>query len=940
MDNPFRTFGRLLMLLGCLAAVLFLPVRSALASVLGQEHSSSMLEQITGSKGMSGKTLNSATSAIWRAINARDLDSARKLIAQTRNRFQGWRPSANMRFVLAEQEVWQSLRDRPLPVARGQIHVFADQYQHGSFASDAAKSLQKMRSVLIDRELWRAQQNGETPTQIQTRIRIAQKDLPDYHAPAALLTRLSTELTAQSIPELAKKRQWTTILAMSRRLPAMFSSPYLENQQWLAQAEAHQGSLLMAGRYYYRQIHLANNYKEAFSELKDAAEVMPSSVVQILLEVVEKRYPDQLPSLQKWHLDVLLGDAARRHSVGQNERAWLDLQPHLTAIEARHQAQDARLIAAILGALGRPGESLHWWFMAAQWSKKSADWQTVGSIAMADGDLDLTAQSLAHLSPAANSAKPIFAWYYQQRGLQAYEQKDYAKTLDDLALSQKSKALPPGLKSIEAWSLLHLKQYVAASRGFSSLYEKNPDRANAGGIVTADFSAKKLSHAYDLARKRSGVLTTLLPMESMTRNVSWINEIPWRLAADGHIALPEKRSSYLAIAATDIWRGGSGVDGNNFNALVPSFFGQWGFNWHLAGFAQLSVPSVRANSASLNASVRNDQGAMLSSGALSGRNWMAPGLLLGLDDVRSGQSWRVALGWTSPSSLGGGTAQGAAQYRWDLGKSKSYLQLDALRQAVQQTWISYQGVNAQITLSDPSSGQLTHTLDYQWGAAMHNELGGSLYWTGSEPNSWDYLVSSHFDLITGRNLRNNPGWTAYLSAMKPVLSNAHWWAAIGPAAYGEGYAHNQNFSSPGYGDYYSPSWLLQPQLAMALSHWWSNGKLSVAASLGYQWARTAAAPFIAAPNLRSQLSSLQDGLDLTNASYTAAQTSNVSGALNVLFTQQLSQHWFVDGAASYQANPAFSQVQFGLDLRCVLSGNHLPDLASARLMASPGRVLP
>jgi hypothetical protein len=224
---------------------------------------------------------------------------------------------------------------------------------------------------------------------------------------------------------------------------------------------------------------------------------------------------------------------------------------------------------------------------------------------------------------------------------------------------------------------------------------------------------------------------------------------------------------------------------------------------------------------------------------------------------------------------------------------------------------------------------------------MRNQLALSYYRAGSKAPSWDYDASLHFNVMTGQNLRNNVGWTSYISAMKPIVHQGSWWAAVGPALYGEGYAHDENFTSPGYGDYYSPQWLVQPQMALVVSHWWGNrGRVSLAASLGYQWARTAAAPLIGSQQLTAALQQELASPSFTTGSYASADTGSLSGSLELLLSQRIATHWVLDGGASYMASPAFTQTEVGVAIRYIFRGRELPALTSARLVENLWRNQP
>ncbi|MEY2342351.1 cellulose synthase subunit BcsC-related outer membrane protein [Acidithiobacillus sp. IBUN Pt1247-S3] len=927
--------GRLLGLV--LLLFIWIASRPVFAAVVNHHESSNLVEQISGEKGSSSPELDAAVKNIWEKINQKNIALATAEIQSTEAKYHGWHPNAEMDFVLSELKVWQEIKHGSIEHATQELRRFTSRYAKGPEALQEQKDQISMQSVLMDRRLWWDLQQRATASEMRTKIKNAESEIPGYHPSPALLRVVETDQAADSVPDLAKKNDWNAVIALAQRYPLVFSSAkYPENALLLAHAQALSGNPLQASRYYYSQIQTSKNLARTQLLLNDASEVLPEFAVNSLYKTAKEKYPDATTQLERWHLNYLLGIAARWHAQGQNMRAWLLLMPQIAEIERAKRPSDARLIAAIQGALKHSASALQWWFLAARWSGKEEDWQTAGTLAMADGATVQAGEAMAHLPPESTPARTLYGWYFQQRAVNAFQHKDYEQTLYYLRELRSKQPLSAGMQSISAWSLIHLHEYSHASEMFHSLYRAEPNSDNAAGVALADYNTKSLASAYLLAQQVPGALSTYLPMPAMAANLDNINKITWRMNAKGQVILPAKRASFLLLGAGWMQRGGRGAGSSRLQEIAPGVLAQWGLNWHYSAFAQLHGSWLNSNVDSVQSTTPFGAAQSLGfvpSGSLS--NWRAPSILLGIDDLLPEYQWRVGFGWTSPSSIGGGSPQAVLQYQHNIGSKGSYLAVDALRDALRQSWISYNGTRGFLTLNEP--GKSAQSIPYEWGAAMRNQVGINGYYAGQKTMSWNYLATVHFNAITGHNIRSNYGWTSYLSAMKPVVVNESWWSAVGPALYSEGYARNENFTTPGYGNYYSPKWLLQPQLAVAVSHWWDGGSLSLAAGIGYQWARTAAAPLIGASALQGFSLAAGGG---AIGEFAAADNSNISGSIDLRVTQKIGQNWYLDSSASYQANPAFSQTNVGVGIRYVFSGLMPRTLSLAALLGNMWRLNP
>ncbi|WP_308390010.1 cellulose synthase subunit BcsC-related outer membrane protein [Acidithiobacillus sp. AMEEHan] len=909
----------------------------ALAAVVNQNESTNVVEQINGEQGAGSPELDAAVKDIWQEINRKDIISAMADIRATEKRFHGWHPSAEMEFVISEVRVWQEIKNGTLEHAKQELEDFISRYDKGAEAQQERKVKIRMQGALMDRLLWNDLQQGLSASEMRAKIKAAERQIPGYHSPSAIMRVLAANQAADDVPGLAGKGNWAAIIKLAQSYPAVFSTEkYPENALLLAHAQALTGNPLAASRYYHTQILTSKSLGQTQRILEDASDVLPEFIINILYKEALVKYPGAAMQLEQWHLRYLLGLASRWHIQGQNLRAWRILQPKLSAIERARRPDDAKLVAAILGAVKQNQASLHWWLLAARWSGKEEDWQTAGNLAMADGATTDVAQALAHLKPDSPQRQAIYEWYLQQLAASAFQHKDYERVLYYLREWPKTRALPVGMQRIKAWSLVHQHEYARADELFRSLYLNDPrSSGDAAGVALASYNDKSLGSAYALAKRVQGSLPGFLPMSEMAKNVPDINLIPWTMNGKGQVTEPLTRASFLLLGVGWMHRGGAPANSSQLEDLAPGLIGQWGLNWHYAAFARLHASWLQSNIQSLESTtpLGAAQLRVQPSGSLSG--WLAPSILLGVDDRMPRYLWRIGVGWTSPSNIDGGSPQAILEYRHNIGAKDSYWEVNATRDAVRQTWTSYHGTSGILTISGMKNDAIQ--IPYQWGAAMRNQVGFAGYWSGQKTMSWNYLASFHINAVTGENIRNNYGWDSYLSAMKPIFVDDSWWSAIGPALYSEGYAHNENFSTPGYGNYYSPKWLMQPQLSAAVSHWWSNGSLSLAAAVGYQWAHTNAAPFLG-KTAAAVISQAAVGQSI--GEFAAADTRNLSGSLELRVTQELAKNWYLDGSVIYQASPAFSQSNVGLAVRYVFSGVMPKTLSFAGLVGNMWRQYP
>ena len=896
-----------------------------------QRQQNNVISNIYTRKKHSLAAIDAAEQKIWTALNGGHLQTARTLIQRTAAQYPGWKPQPTMGFVLLEKTIWAEIRVGQTALAQSHMQRLQARYGQGALANKTHLSLVSMRNVLEENRLWHLLGEGHLQT-LQLAIQQIQREDPGYQPPQKLRFLMRQGLASRAVRRLAGQKSWNQIVALHDQTPSVFTLAYPGNRQVWAEALAATGHPERATLVYISLMQHSQHAAEVQGILSQAASQLPPQDMQVLYTRAQAQFPSAQHALERQHLQYIMMVAARAHTAHRNADALALVAPESAAIARLRQASDARLMGAILGANHHPRAALQWWVRAAQWSGKDADWQTVGNLAMADNDVPIAREAMAHL-PAGTPASAHFRQHSNiMAALRDYKNRDYAGTLRHLRAAQRFGPLSPGMQTIQAWSLVHTRHFKAASALFTTLYRQDPSSGNAVGVVIADQQIHNLAHTYQLAATTRGPLAAHLPMAIMRDHFADINAIPWRFVPPDQIAPPPARQSYLALGGSWEQRGGKGSGMTRMTEYLPSLQAQWGINWHLAAFTQWSSPDLYGGQPN-GGQLPVFGGASAATGQATGHVWQLPQFLFGVDDHEPHHHWRAALGWTSPSSLGGGTVQGLLRYTFIPSDNGSDWSVHVLRNSVRQTLLSYNGVQGNVSAN--VRGQTLH-IPYTWGAAMRNQIGASGYLSGGK-HGWSYIGTLHLNAITGRNIATNYGASTYLAAMRPVYTGAGWWVSLGPSFYAETYARNESFASPGYGGYFSPQWMAEPSLSANASHWWHGGALNVSAAIGYQWLHQAGGPYIGSTLLRDQLAPQLSTQNLVLSPYTASSGGSIAGSLNAVLTQRLGTHWYLDAGASYQANPAFQQAQAGLDIRYVFGGSHARTFIPAQYVSGMGR---
>ena len=897
-----------------------------------QSRPNDVISNIYTQKNRSLAAIGTAEQKIWAAINSNHLRTAQALIQRTTTQFPGWQPQPTMGFVLLVKTIWAEIRVGQVGLARMNMQQLQTRYGQGALADKTRVSLVSMRNVLEENRLWHLLGEGHLQA-LQFAIQQIQSEDPGYQPLQKMLEMMHQGLAARAVGRLERQKAWAQIVALHDQTPSVFTLAYSGNRQAWAEALAATGHPRHATLIYISLLQHCQHAAQAQGILNQAANRLPPQEMQVLYTRAQAQFPGHQQTLEKQHLQYVLMMASRAHSAHQNAEAAALVVPESVAINQLHKASDARLMGAILGANHQSHEALQWWIRAARWSGKAADWQTVGNLAMADNDVPVAREAMAHL-PAGTPASEHFRRHNDiMAALRDYKNRDYKGTLQHLQAAQQFGPLSPGMDTIKAWSLVHTKDYAAASALFTALYRQDPSSGNAVGVLIADQQTHNLAHTYQLAATTKGPLASHLPMTTMRDHRADINTIPWRFMPPDQIVPPPTRQSYLALGGSWEERGGSNSGMTQMTEYLPSLQAQWGINWHLAAFAQLSSPNLYGGQPT-SGQLPTLNVASTTSGNATGHVWQTPQFLLGVDNREPHQHWRAALGWTSPSGIGGGTVQGLLRYTFIPSSTGSNWSVHLLRDSVRQTLLSYNGVQENIQTTTTAGRTLD--LPYTWGAAIRNQVGASGYLSGGK-HGWSLIGTLHLNAVTGQNIQTNFGASTYLAAMKPVFTGAGWWVTVGPSVYAETYARNADFTSPGYGGYFSPQMMVQPSLSASASHWWHGGGVNISAAVGYQWLHQAGGPYLGFSPLRSQVAASLGTQGLVLSPYASSSGHNIAGSVNVVLTQRLSTHWYLDAGAAYQANPAFQQAQAGLDIRYVFGENHARTFIPAQYVAGMGR---
>ncbi|AWP24211.1 hypothetical protein C4901_13490 [Acidiferrobacter sp. SPIII_3] len=927
------------------AGILPLTMSPAAAYARGRVHGSGFLEaqgafdsnvtsNIYTRKGRSLRAINSNEKRIWEAITQGHLRRARALIDKTASEFPGWHPRAAMTFVLLEKSIWIHIGAGRLQAARRQIDDLRAHYGQGALASATRSAIAAMRVVMKNDELWGLLGHGHLYA-AQRAIRRMEAADPGYQPPHKLLATLNEDLGRRALGRYEKAHDWAQVVILYHHEPAIFDRAHAGNRLVLARAFAATGHLGRARTAFSVLLRDAKHLGQAETLLGLAATHLTVADMQALYARAQARFPRDWRALRAAHLRYLLMKAARAHAAHHDRRALALVATQGPAIMALHAAADARLMGALYGAEGHRREALRWWLRAADWSGETRDWRVVGTLALADHNAALMATAITRLPPGTKERLRLRRQADFVDALSAYRHGRYVATLKILRDARRLGPLSAGMRAIEAWSLVHTDRFRRAGVLFTALYRAHPTSGNAAGLIIADQHLHEFAAAYHLAATLKGPLAARLPMATMGHHLADINEMPWRFVAPDDIAAPSPRQSYLAVGGSWGQRGGHSSGLAAMRVYQPSLQAQLGINWHLTAFAQVSSPLIEDGQPAYGQlpMMAATGGAAPAAAHTIARIQEHPGFLLGIDDRRPHAHWRMALGWTSPSIERRGTPQGLLRYTAIPSRNGSRFGFHVLRDRVRQTLISYNGMRETL---DTMVGGATVPVSATWGAVMRNQVGASGYASGGR-HGWSYIGTLHLNALDGDNIRTNYGATTYLAMMRPVFTNHRWWVTLGPSLYAEGYRRNEDFVSPGYGAYFSPQWMGQPSLSASASHWWPGGAINVSTALGYQWFYETGGPYIGSPSLQRALAPQWAASGLVAAPYGGTRGHNVAGSVDVNLTQRIAGSWYVDTGASYQASPAFQELEAGLDIRDVFGGEGGRTFIPAQYVADMGR---
>ncbi|MDE2088695.1 MAG: BCSC C-terminal domain-containing protein, partial [Gammaproteobacteria bacterium] len=700
---------------------------------------------------------------IWGLISAGKLAAAQSAIAEAERNYPGWHPSPAMEQVIAEKRIWLLIQAGKLTAARGAIADFERRFPDWKSSASLRKAIAAMRLNLHEASLWHLLGAGKTDA-LRASIQRMRKTYPGWKPPAALITAMHRTQLDQRLTILMKAREWQGVLALAAAHPGAFHWQRPYRMADLAQAYAQTGQAAHAAVLYQGLLDRAAAPK-VIPLLREIT-LLPAREALPLFARASRRFPSLARAIAAVRLNYLLAAAARLHNAGADADAWQLLQPEAARIRGSRRAGAAALAGSILVSLGQQRAAAEWLKDAALWSDKPGDWLAYGQAALGAHDLAAARTALNKLPPGPMRER-FAAQLTIAEGQQAYAQGRYADALRIFDQAARSGPLPSWIAPVRAWTLYHTHHYRQAASAFTTLYTAHPNKGDAVGLVLADYQTKNLAHAWSVSRRVQGPLGGLLPQDYMSKHVSQINEIPWRLLPNGVIAPPAPRSSSITLGFGAMARGGSGP-GRLRELMAPQMQAQWGLSHRRALDLQIIRPLL--HSGDLRPTDLPASSGAPASGQLTSGVSATPGFLVGLDDRDPHRHWNIAAGLTPGGGPVAPTLQGYAQYQAN-GTGGGW-QVSVRRETVRQSLISY--VGAQEKLQGPGG---RYTVPFAWGRVMRNQVGINVHTAGSL--SLDWML--HLDDLTGRNVRSNRGAETYLGLMHPILNEPGWWVSTGPS---------------------------------------------------------------------------------------------------------------------------------------------------------------
>ncbi len=439
---------------------------------------------------------------------------------------------------------------------------------------------------------------------------------------------------------------------------------------------------------------------------------------------------------------------------------------------------------------------------AAMWFEQAISWDTsygeaFYGLALTKFTTGDTTQAEAIAGYRTNSypkMRTLMGDILVRRGMEDYEAKQYAKTIEALNKASDYRALSRNERIIQGWSYYYLRDYQSSANIFERLYRSRPDKPSAEGLYASLARTKDWARLEKIAGEVPGPLNRIyMTYETEQYYKSGLYVAAYDSNPKAYPALANIDAPSVSMGFEYAQKSGAEGESQLTTTRVPAFQGKFSPANRVtisAEVARLTLNSGDPNDGALigtppeefqpfNQDITTNYNDLYEVKArIEYQDWITPYLELGGTPFNGPLAARL-------------TGRGGIQYR----HSSGYVQGEVYSQSIRESVLSYVG------LDDPYvSGQ-------SWGRVQ--ETGGSVQVFQGLREDIAAFAKASYGVITGTNVEQNTHLALVGSISKLFKPEGFEYVTIGPAVSYEQFENNQNHFTYGNGGYFSPQYIIQ-----------------------------------------------------------------------------------------------------------------------------------
>ncbi|WP_201068830.1 MULTISPECIES: cellulose synthase subunit BcsC-related outer membrane protein [Thiorhodovibrio] len=607
--------------------------------------------------------------------------------------------------------------------------------------------------------------------------------------------------------------------------------------------------------------------------------------------------------------------AGRQQSRGQPGAALNTLKPWLKTMQARRDASAMAQVGWARLALDQPQQALAAFQQALRWrgSSEAAKGELLALSALGEPDpLLAQAETSTQRWPALRKSA---AGALRALAVREHQQGDYQAAGRLLSAAQELSPADRDTQMLTGWNDFKLGDYRRATDTFQALYQAEPDKPSAEGLLQ---SLEKLGDRGELRAlaQAPGPLRDLWRREQAQTRFDQSQFLrAYRLDPSLNPALENIESPALALGLG--WRSRSGDPGlsrlderTEPLLLASGWLGEVGLS---LAVERISLDAGKPDADALLGSWPSRSAQQQSLGQFS--EWQAARRD---NQVEGGLSWMLSLNdqrlqlgdWQLVAAIGQTPTEGALPAGWQglLGveRRQSNFAWTATFEhlPLRESLLSYTG------MVDPVTGNA-------WGRV--SRTGVSLDgWMLLNPD-WTLSGLLRAHAYRGTDVEDNFGIEAGLSLGRNLNHPDFAYLTLGPALEYRHFERNLNHFTWGHGGYYSPDLDLGVMLALDFqtreaAHWLVRGS----ARAGWRMQNEAESPWYPLGLPQNGLSAglLDPGI---NGTYADSRKQGLGGSLRLEGVMRLSSYWQLGGTLSADYSPQFDEFSGMLFVRRLFS---------------------